>query len=460
MRATRGTVSGTAAATCLLLAGLGACSEPEPAARPEPTASAPTSTAPSTPQRPLRLTVHGVPPAVAAYREVAQAFTAGTGVRVEVQAHPDAATSAQRVQGELRGSEPGPDVFLLDHDFLPQLLATERLQHLDQALEERELQFGDGYQRVALTAFSAEAALQCMPVEMSPAVMLVNRDHVRPRDLAIRGVPLPVQGQWSFDAFDAAARVIAREQSDEPDFRAVHLPIDVRLLTAFVRSAGGEVVDDVDGPTELTLDSEQAREVLLAYIRLGRLSSVNLSEDEAAERSALERFADGEIGMMFGTRSDVPALRESGVPFDVMPVPSFGSYRTVADIAGLCVDVRSDQLEEAMDLVAFVAGNEGSTTLARSGAVVPANLDVIFSPAFFQRGRRPTSVRVFGQALDRTGLMPFSTGWREVGARVERLVGGLVADRRNAVRVLDRRLPELAERTRTTFAPRADETDP
>ena len=129
----------------------------------------------------------------------------------------------------------------------------------------------------------------------------------------------------------------------------------------------------------------------------------SLSDQEAARRSALERFGDGELAMMIGTRADVPALRESGVPFDVMPLPSFGSPRTVADIAGLCVDRRSDRLEDALDLVAFLAGDQGSTVLARSGAVVPANLDVAFSPVFAQRGQRPRSVQVFGSALARSG---------------------------------------------------------
>ena len=456
MRTTRGGLTGAALVACLLSGGLVACSDVDPAGTPSPSSSTSAPGSASTPGRPLRLAVYGVPPAVAAYREVARAFTAETGVPVQVEAHPDAATAADRVQDDVV-SVPGPDVFLLDHAFLPELVATDRLQRVDQALEERGLQFGDGYQRTALTAFSAEDELKCMPVDMSPHVLFVNREQVRPRDLAIRGVPLPEEGQWEFEAFDAAARVIAREQADEPGFHAVHLPVDMELLTAFVRSAGGEVVDDVDGPTELTLDSDEAQEALLAYIRLARQPSVNLSEVEAADKSAVARFADGELAMMFGTRADVPALRESGVPFDVTPLPSLGSYRTVADIAGLCVDAGSDQLETALDLVAFVAGNEGSTTLARSGAVVPANLEVVFSPAFAQRGRPPRSVQVFGNALDRAGLMPFSTGWNEVAPRVEGLVSILLDDRRNAARVLERRLPVLAERSQSAFAP--DDTD-
>lgn len=451
----------TALAGCLVAAGLVACSDEQSPASPSASAGSSASSPPAAgPPRPLRLSVYGVPAAVSAYREAVRAFTAETGVEVEVETHPDAMAAADQVLRKLdRSGGKAPDVFLLAPDQLPHLLGTDRLQHVDEALGERGLQFGDGYQRVALTAFSAEDMLQCMPVAMSPLVMFVNTEHVRPRDLEIRGVPRPEEGQWAFEDFAAAARVIAREHIDEPDFHAVHLPLDMQVLTALIRSAGGSVVDDVDQPTELTLDTDEARAALLAYIRLARVDAVNLSSDEATTTSPLVRFAQGELAMMFGTRADVPALRESGVRFDVMPLPSFGSYRTVADIAGLCVDSRSDHVEAALDLVAFIAGNEGSTTLARSGAVVPANLDVVFSPAFAQRGRPPRSVEVFGNALERTELMPFSTEWRDVAARVESLVSGLVEDRRNADQVLQRRAPRLGEWSQEAFASETAQSD-
>jgi multiple sugar transport system substrate-binding protein len=441
----------TTLAGCLVAAGLVACSEDPGPAGPAPSVSA-SASSPSSPgpQRPLRVTVYGGSEAVDGYRDAAASFREESGVGVRVQAHRDAATAAERVQQDLSSAGDAPDVFLLDHAYLPDLLGTERLQHVDEALEERGLQFGDGYQRVALTAFSAEDLLQCMPVEMSPLVLMVNREHVRTRDLEIRGVPRPEEGQWEFEDFDAAARVIAREHAGEPGFRAVHLPLDMELLTAMIRSAGGEIVDDVDGPTELTLDTEEAREALLAYVRLARLRAVALSAEEAAEESPVERFGRGELAMMVGSRTDVPALRESGVRFDVMPLPSLGSYRTVAEFAGLCVDSESERLEEALDLVAFIAGAEGSTTLARTGAVVPANLDVVFSPAFAQRGQPPRSVQVFGNALERSGLMPFSVAWRDVAGRIERLVGRLVEEPRNE-QVLQRRLSRLEEWSRTAF---------
>lgn len=453
MTAVRTRSAGVLVTSLLVAATAGCSSSAGPAPRPSPSTTSATSD-PSTPppDGPLLLAVHGVPAAVAAYEDAADAFTQETGVPVDVEVQGDAAAAARELQRDLQEGGRAPDVFLLDHEFLPDLVATDRLQRLDAALEERGLQFGDGYQRVALTAFSAEDVLQCMPIDMSPRVLFVNREHVRPRDLAIRGVPLPEEGQWQWEAFDAAARLIAREHQGEAGFRAVHLPIDMEVLTALVRSAGGEVVDDVDHPTASTVGGDDAVEVLQAYLRLARTPGVGLSGPEASRRTALERFGSGDLAMMIGTRADLPALRRTDAPFDVMALPSFGSARTVADIAGLCVDRRSDRVEEALDLVAFVAGNEGSTILARSGAVVPANLDVAFSPAFAQRGQRPRSEQVFSEALGRSGYMPFSSAWREVAGRVEEVLSRLLAGDRGVGRALEDRLTRIDQQSEAVFA--------
>lgn len=466
---------------------LAACTDDT--APPEPTASADASASSpeeSPPDEPLRLAVFGEPGAVRAYRDIGAAFAEEQGRRVEVEVYGDRAQAVRRLERSLGPTSPpspdgsgssappsapsragetsaaddaAPDVFLVDSVDLPALLPTGRLHPVDDDLEERGLQFGDGYQRLALTAFSADDRLQCMPVEISPHVMFVNPEYVRPRDLETRGVPLPDEGRWAFDDFAAAARVIAREHEDDPRFRAVHLPYDIRVLAAFIRSAGGEIVDDVDEPTTLTFDGEEAREALTAYLTLARQRRVALTTAAEDDPQALARFARGEIAMRFGTRADVPFLRRSGVRFDVMPLPDLGSSRTVADITGLCVDQESDRLEAALDLVAFAAGAEGSATLGRSGAVLPANLDVAFGPVFAQRGQPPRSTDVFLDALGRSGLMPFSPVWRGIAERVETVVADVEDDRRSLPRLLERRLPRLDERSQKWFAPASEEAE-
>ena len=48
------------------------------------------------------------------------------------------------------------------------------------------MDFGDGYTRNGLEAFSADAALQCMPTDVSPLVVYYN-----PRLIELTGSPSP-----------------------------------------------------------------------------------------------------------------------------------------------------------------------------------------------------------------------------------------------------------------------------
>ena len=67
-----------------------------------------------------------------------------------------------------------PDVFLMDHDDLAGLTEDKAVRRVDDLLAAREVDFGDGYTRNGLEAFSADAALQCMPLDVSPLVVYYN----------------------------------------------------------------------------------------------------------------------------------------------------------------------------------------------------------------------------------------------------------------------------------------------
>src|SRR5690606_1570021 len=115
-----------------------------------------------------------------AYDHLAKSFSDDfPHVTVEVEEYDDAAAVVETV----RAADP-PDVFLMDHTRLPGLLVDDRIEPVDALLEARQVDFGDGYQRSGLTAFAAEARLQCMPHDVSPHVVYYNEDLV---DLSLLG---------------------------------------------------------------------------------------------------------------------------------------------------------------------------------------------------------------------------------------------------------------------------------
>ncbi len=415
---------GAVALTTVVAAGAGCTPDAEPA---------PPTPAPSATPDPvtLDLAVHGDSFAVDTWHEIADAFAADSPeLRIDISAEADPDTSVEVLRKQFEEGEE-PDVFVLHQDWLAEFVEAGRLQPVDTLLEDRGLQFGDDYQRVALTTFSADSALQCMPAEMSPLVLFYNRKLMPRRALLAQGVALPdgvEVTQWSWADMVAAALAMDRgtRGAAQAPVHSIHLPPDVDLVTALLRSAGADVVDDVLDPTRLTLASDEAIEVITAIAALTRDNSLSPTAEQVAATDPLEMFLEGRLGMYVGTRADVPTMRATeGLRFDVLPLPTFDRARAVAPATGLCISSESEHVPAAADFIAFATGAEGAAVAARSGGMVPSVLDSIVSDEFAE-GEQPRNPAVFVTSVRRSDLLPYAVAWPDVTDRVERLLNRIL----------------------------------
>ena len=422
------------------------------------------------PQQPVQLTfaVYGDKDVTAAYRRIAATFTTqAEQTDVEVTAYPSSVRLADAVEASA-GTGQGPDVFLIDQLQLPRLVAAGALAPLDEALDERGLHFGDDFQRSALTTFSADAQLQCMPIEMSPLVVYYNRRLVPRQELLAQGHEFPRGADsWSWESFEATARTVAERDLLGP-VKGTYLPPSMDLVTAFVRSGGDDVVDDEGAPTTLTLSGEGAVETLTAIHRLATDRVVSLTPTDLARRDPVGWFTTGDLGMLVGTRADLPRLRAArGLDFGVVSLPSFGRSTSVSDAVGMCVSADSDAIGAASDLVAYAVGPRAARIAAETGELVPSRLDTLSSDAFTEPRLPPRRHEAFVAGAKRSEPLPYSRVWPEVtataGERLERLLSPRMADL--GPRALTRRLGRLDEASRSLFAegsgeePTGDPTD-
>jgi multiple sugar transport system substrate-binding protein len=390
-------------------------------ASPSPSTSTPTSSA--TGPVTLRFEVYGEPQEVAAYRAVARAFTRREpNVTVDVDALPGPDAAARTLDREFRSRE-APDLFLTDAARLPGLVAKRRVRPVDQLLEARGVEFGDHYERLGLEAFAASSSLQCMPSDVSPYVVYYNPALLQPSALALPGEPTPDPDSvgWSWAEFLNAVQQVSTGR-----VKGVYLPPRLDVLTPLLRSGGADIVDDDQQPTTLTLGDKTSRAVLSQILQLVRDPALTPTPQELADQDAVSRFAHGRLAMLVGTRAVVPRLRHArNLTFDVYPLPSLGSSSTVADVRGYCITRTSRHVREAADFLAFASSDRGASIIARSGAVVPANLDVRTSEAFEQTDRMPVNQGVYGRVIRRASAMPTAPAWPVVVRRTQPLVNRL-----------------------------------
>lgn len=416
-RRTASLVAGVLAAA--LVAG---CTDSGGSAPPDP----PASSSPAAESGPADLTfgVYGSDDEVAGYDSMVRTFNAGSETsEVTVVSWRD----HDQALAELESGAALPDVFLVSRRDLATFQDAGQVQPVDELLDARGIDFGDGYSRDALRAFSLENRLECMPYGISPMVIYYNTDLIDFAKMRNRGLTAPgsdpAPGEeavpprtWTFEQFAAAAEFATRPGRGT---RGVHIDATLRGLAPFIVSGEGSIFDSDTDPTSLAFSEDSTRAALETTLDLLREAQVTLSPAQLAEKPALEWFEDGKVAMIAGFRDLVPGLRlVQGLEFDVMPIPVLQSSGTVGDITGLCLSAATAHTPEAADFLAHAVSDASVTAVTRAGYLVPANVAVAASDDFLQPGRLPVNSRIFNSAVRDVYIPPLLTSWTELEAAV------------------------------------------
>ena len=430
----------TVAVCVAMMLALAACeadgSRPEPAPPPSPTPADPVK---------LTLGVHGNQDELAAYTAVAETFDSLYDPAVVDVANWD---SSADMMSAIRDGEEVPDVFLVNRDDLATLQKQQLTQPVDALLDVRGVDFGDGYSRDALQAFSADDRLQCMPYGISPMVMYYNTRLIDFDRMENRGLEFPVEREaWTFEMFTAAAQFASRPGGGS---NGVYIEPGVRTLAPFIYSGGGQVFDDEDAPTSLAFSDGDSVEAIERTLEVLRRPQWTLSEQQIATRTPLQWFKRGELGMMAGNRRLVPELRQvHGLDFDVISMPILDGSATTGDITGLCLSADAASTPAGADLMVHLLGTPSVERVVRAGYLVPANSEVALSEEFLQPGRLPEHSTVFNNSVRAIQTPPLLSVWpeleRAVAPELHQLVRVPVLDD------LEERLADIDEESRTVL---------
>lgn len=403
----------------------------------------------------LVFAVWGTEQEVAAYRSIVADYNKESEV---VDVHLEAWPDSSAMLADVRSGEVTPDLYLLPRDELAETLEAGRNRPLLDLLDERGVAFGDEFPRDAISAFTANDNLQCMPYSGSPMVMYYNADLIDFERMAARELPVPPEDKeyWTLDMFRAAAAFASRPRKDT---KGVYIQPTLRGLAPFVYAGGGKLFDDDDGPKSLALSDESSVDSLRATLEVLRDPTITLTNRQLREKSALEYFKEGRLGMVAGFRDLTPELREvDGLHFDVMPMPELDDDATVGDLTGVCVaEGPQDRVEQSADFLVNLLSDDAVAKLAATGSVMPIKINVSFSEAFLQPNLQPANARAFVSSVRSIRLSPLIEGWPELEAAVnpdlERLLTQpLLEDLEAELEAIDERSkavldPEEPERT-------------
>lgn len=388
----------------------------------------------------IRLQVSGEPEETAVYDAMAELYMSEhEGTRIEVIKVPEKDDHLALLQTSFGAGDP-PEVFLINYREYAPFFERGAIDPVGPYLAERDVDLADYFPQ-PVEAFTLDDELQCMPQNVSSLVVYFNTELFEQA-----GIPAPYDG-WTFEEFRAAAK-----QLTTADVRGVYVEPSLIRLAPFAWSNGGQIVDDRNSPTSLTLDDPATTESLQALIDLHRVDDVMPTEEELAAQDAETRFVTGKLAMILSSRKDTPSFREvRSLAWDVAPLPTFGGPSTILHSDAYCLSAGSKASEAAADFVAFAVGQQGQTLSALSGRTVPSLRSVAESGAFLDPSKPPAHSGVFTEAVAHMDRTPVIAGWPEIEDIASELLTRAFyepgAD-------LDRLLDELDRRTATHFETR------
>lgn len=385
----------------------------------------------------IRLQVSGEPEETAVYEAMARQYEKlHPDLRVEVVKVPEKDDHLALLQTSLGAGDP-PDVFLVNYREYAPFVRRGAIVPVGPLLDELE---PSAYFEAPLDAFTLDDELQCMPQNVSSLVVYFNTALFKQAGIK------PPHGGWSFEEFESIA-----QRLDSGTVRGVYVEPSLIRLAPFAWGNGGDIVDDPDQPTRLTLDDPATREALDRLIGLHRELDVMPTEEELAAQDAESRFLSSKLAMILSSRKDTPSFREvPSLRWDVLPLPTLEKTSTILHSDAYCLSAGGSQQEAAADFVAFATGQQGQTLSALSGRTVPSLKEVADSAAFLDSSVPPRHAEVFLEGIEDMRRTPVIPGWPEIEDVATELLTQVVyspeAETDELLAQLDRRTRPLFER--------------
>jgi multiple sugar transport system substrate-binding protein len=352
--------------------------------------------------------VFGDPAELAAYEKLVTTFNAAhPEIQVNLSHVPGQNDYRQRLAASFANSSP-PDIMLLNYRRFA-AFAESGIEPIGPYLEKSTVIQADDFFAPTIEAYTYQGQLWCIPQNISSLVVYYNQDLF---DAA--GIPYPAN-HWTWDDFLTTARALTQDTNGDGTIDQYGAGVEANLfrLAPFAWSAGGNIVDNQENPTRLTLDNPVTLAAFQWFVDLQvKEKVVPDAVAESAEESE-SRFINGRLGMFFNSRRGTPTYREiETFTWDVVPLPRAGIATTILHTDAFCMAKITRNKEAAWTFIEYANSPEGQTILAESGRTVPSLISVAESDVFLNPSAPPANNRAaFIDTIPSMQGVPIMPNW-------------------------------------------------
>jgi multiple sugar transport system substrate-binding protein len=379
-----------------------------------PQTATPTQGAGTTPAE-IVFAVNEEPEEFGAMQSVVAKFQAANpNIKVTLANTPDDDEFTKRLAADI-AARTAPDLILFNYRRLGPFVIKGAVQPVDAYFAASQSIKPADFYATAMDAFKFKGQQMCVPLNLSQLQIYYNADLFRAAN-----VPLPKK-DWTRADFLAAAKALTKDKDGDgkTDQFGAGIARQVIRLMPFVWAHGGDIVDNWERPTQLTLDQGAALEAFQWFADLQVKEKVVPNKEEEATENSQTRFQNGTLAMFFQSRVLTPELRATVKNFewDIAPMPMDKTRANILHSDGFCIINESKNKDAAWKFIEYMAGKEGQIALAETGRTVPALISVAQSDAFL-KSSPPANNQVFLDMAPFVRSVPLMTTWLEVEGAV------------------------------------------
>lgn len=355
--------------------------------------------------------ISGEPAEKEAYDTLVAAFSKKyPQINVKIVHIPSGGAFQTRLAADMAAGSP-PDVFLLNYRQYAKYADAKAIEPLDSYVAQSKLiKLGDYYPE-ALKAFYFNKQLMGIPQNISSLVVYYNKNLF---DKA--GIAYP-KSTWTWDDFLKTAKALTKDTDGDGQLDQFGLGTEASVfrVTPFIWQNKGDLVDNPDSPSKLTLDSPASKEALQWFIDLQVRHKVVPNRVLEKAHSSEDRFLDGTLAMFLNSRKGVPTYRDiKDFDWDVAPLPTGKAQANLLHSDGFFMAAASKNKPAAWAFIEWANSPEGQTILAKTGRTVPSLKAVANSAAFLDASQKPKSSKVFLDNIPTIRAVPIMTTWGDI----------------------------------------------
>jgi multiple sugar transport system substrate-binding protein len=393
----------------------------------------------------VRFQTFGDPAEQKVFEQVVEGYKAANpNVKVSIDHIANQGDHISKLTASLAAGTP-PDVFLINYRRYGQFASRGVLEPLGNYLAKSVTVKASDYYTPSLEAFTFQGTLQCIPQNISSLSVYYNKNLFEQYN-----VPLP-KADWTWQDFLNAAKALTKDTNGDgrPDIYGLGTDLQLIRLAPFIWQNNGELVDNYEKPTRMTIDTTAAREAFQFFVDLSLVHKVAPTQAEAQAEALDSRFLNGKLGMWLGSRADTPTFRTiKGFTWDVNPLPGNKSRATILHSDAYCMAAASKNKDATWDFIQYALGPQGQTIASKLGRIVPSLKSIANSSAYLDPSQPPANSKMYLDVIPTIRRIPVSAAWPAVesaaNAELERAFYGQQS--------VDDAIRKITERANAEFA--------